>query len=78
MFERDISGENVESVILSGSIIETYPKDKPYASYLCLGYIKERALHVVYSKDEQNLVIIITVYEPSLLKWKAGFRERIK
>ncbi len=60
MFERDISEEDVESIVKSGDIIESYLNDKPYASYLILGYVGKRAIHVVYAKDEKDAVIIIT------------------
>lgn len=78
MFERDISDSDVKRVIKLGEIIETYVNDKPYTSYLNLGYVDNRALHVVYAEDEQNNVIVITVYEPSLVKWKTNFKQRIK
>ncbi len=78
MFERDISDEDVVTVIESGEVIETYANDTPYASYLNLGYVNDRVLHVVYARDEQNNIIVITVYEPSLIKWKSNFRQRIK
>ena len=41
----------------------------PYLSYLVLGYVAERAIHVVYSIDEQDNLIVITIYEPSLDIW---------
>ena len=76
MFQRDISEEEVEDVIRFGETIESYPNDKPYASYLVLGLVDNRAVHVVYAKDEKNTVIIITVYEPTLKKWYESFKIR--
>jgi len=76
MFERDISELDVEKVVNNGEIIKTYSNDKPYVSYLILGYIEKRAIHVVYALDENSQTIIITVYEPSLDKWDNGFRLR--
>lgn len=78
MFEREISEENVEKVISIGDIIETYPNDQPYISYLVLGFLSARAIHVVYAKDEDSNIIVITVYEPNLQKWSKGFRRRNK
>jgi len=76
MFEREISKSDVESIIKSGEIIKTYPNDKPYSSNLILGYIDDRAIHVVYAIDENATIIIITVYEPTLDVWQEGFKER--
>jgi len=76
MFERDISEHDVENIVDNGEIIKIYPDDKPYMSYLILGYIQTRAIHVVYAVDENDVIIIITVYEPSHEKWKKGFKIR--
>lgn len=76
MFERDISESDVENVIKYGDIIKSYLNDKPYLSYLVLGYVAERAIHVVYSIDEQDNLIVITVYEPSLDIWQEDFKEK--
>ena len=76
MFQRDISELHVESVINNGIIIESYIEDKPYPSYLALGYINENALHIVYAKDENDNIIIITAYYPSPEKWENNFKTR--
>jgi len=47
MFQRDISEKQVEEVIKNGEIIESYIDDKPYPSFLTLGYVDGIALHVV-------------------------------
>ncbi len=76
MFQRDISEEEIEDVVRFGETIETYPNDKPYPSYLVLGHVDDRAVHVVYAKDESDTVIIITVYEPTLEKWHEDLKVR--
>ena len=76
MFQRNISEEEVENVVRFGEAIETYPDDKPYASYLVLGHVDNRAVHVVYAKDEKDTIIVITVYEPTLEKWHEDFKVR--
>ncbi len=78
MFQRDIFETEVEDVINDGEIIERYLDDKPYPSFLSLGYIDNVAIHVVYAKDEENNVIIITVYKPSVEKWKDDYKTRRK
>ena len=39
MHERCITEEEVEHTIKNGTIIESYPDDTPYASFLLLGYL---------------------------------------
>ncbi len=33
-------------------------------------------LHVVYAKDEEDNVIVITAYKPNLIKWKEDLKTR--
>jgi hypothetical protein len=49
MFARRISEVEVETTIDRGTIIESYPDDTPFASYLVLDFIDGRPIHVVYS-----------------------------
>jgi hypothetical protein len=79
MFEREITQDEVKQALSKGEIIEEYLNDVPYPSFLALGLIGDRVLHAVaaFNKD-LNQMIVITVYEPDLSKWKSGFRERIK
>lgn len=76
MFQRDIEEVDAENVVKDDEIIEKYIDDKPYPSYLSLGYIGGVPLHVVYAEDEENNYIIITVYRPSLEKWEDDFKTR--
>lgn len=72
IYERE-----VKEAISYGEIIEEYPKDKPYPSYLVYGRTKKgRPLHIVCAviKDEQMLVIV-TVYRPNPKLW-IGYRRR--
>jgi len=69
-FGRIIENE-VNEVVLNGRIIEHYSDDTPYPSCLIFGRTeKNRPLHVVcaYSGDD-DLAIIITVYQPDPQKW---------
>jgi hypothetical protein len=75
MFKRSISVDNVKFVIERGEVIATYLHDKPYPSYLLLGYIDKRPLHIVVAKDEDlQRCIAITAYEPDENIWQAGFK----
>jgi len=77
MFERDISITIVKQVVKKGEVIQSYPNDKPYPSFLMLCVINKRPVHTVLAKDAANKkCIIITVYEPSTELWSNGFRTK--
>ena len=80
MFERNISDKVVEKVIKDGKVIEKYLDDKPYPSFLILGYEKDdlkKPLHIVFAKDGKN-IIVITAYRPNKLNWTNNYQIRIK
>ena len=77
MLERDISKEEVMYCIENGTIIEEYPNDTPYPSYLKHTIYKTQPLHVVYAKAKDN-IIVITVYRPDPSKWNENFTKRKK
>ncbi|WP_431844485.1 DUF4258 domain-containing protein [Pedobacter superstes] len=59
--------------------INEYPDDKPYPSFLLLGFVQIRSIHVVIAKDAENeRCIIITAYEPDHAIWKADFKIKKK
>ena len=73
--ERGIKIVDVIEIINMGEIIEQYPEDYPFPSCLNLGKIKDRYIHVCASINE-NLIYIITAYEPDLEKWNDDRRTR--
>jgi hypothetical protein len=73
MFKRKINVDNVELVIKSGEVIKSYPDDKPYPSFLILGFFESRPIHVVASVDQDGNCYIITTYEPDLIIWNETF-----
>ncbi len=78
MFEREISDDDVEFLLKNGRIIERYDDDYPLPSLLLNGFsMNKRPLHLVVAvnRDEKRL-IIVTVYEPSTLKWLDNFSRR--
>lgn len=78
MIERNISVENVRTVLENGEIIEEYKSDVP-PRYLIFDWIDRRPLHIVAEDDPINQEITaVTVYQPSRKYWKSGFRERKK
>ena len=77
MFERGITVPDVKEVIKTGKIIENYPEDKPFQSYLLSGFINKKPLHVVIAIDPNTKkAIVITVYIPNPILWKEGFERR--
>lgn len=77
MFERQLGVEDVEAVIESGEMIEDYPNDKPYPSWLVLAWRGARPVHVVVAHNlRDNELIVITVYEPDPELWETDFRRR--
>ena len=77
MFERSIGVEDVEAVLDSGEIVESYPEDRPYPSRVMLGWRGEQALHVVVAENPgDNELIVITAYEPDAAQWEPGFKRR--
>lgn len=77
MFQRRISLDDVYHVLATGEVIEDYPHDIPYPSRLVLGWCGPRPIHVVAADNvETKETIVITVYEPDLTQWEAGFKRR--
>jgi len=77
MFKRSISVDGIITIIENGEIINQYPNDKPYPSFLILGFVKGRAIHVVLGKNiSENTCIVITAYEPTLDIWESDFKSK--
>lgn len=80
MHQRGIRVDDVKTTLIGGQIIETYEGDKPLPSWLILGYSENaRPVHAVIAHDEaQEMLWVITVYEPNTEGWQEGFRTRRK
>jgi len=76
MFKRNISVNQVEVILKDGKIIKNYPDDKPFPSYLLLGFIEKRPLHIVISVDKSGNCYIITAYEPDIKIWEENFETK--
>ena len=66
-----IEDEEVYQAICVGEVIEEYPNDTPYPRVLIFGRTKkDRPLHILCAYNHQeDLVIIVTVYQPSPQLW---------
>jgi hypothetical protein len=60
----------VEMALKNCEIIESYPEDPRGKSCLALGFVHGKAIHVVCGKNRSGRLILITVYIPSMPKWK--------
>jgi hypothetical protein len=68
MFQRNVSTDDIKSVITNGEVIEEYRNDEPCPSVLMLGFIGTVPYHVVVAECEDHLRVI-TIYIPEEDKW---------
>lgn len=77
MFQRGINADDVRHVLTNGEVIEDYPHDTPYPSYLVLAWSGSRPIHVLAADNAASQeTIVITVYEPEADHWESDFRRR--
>ena len=77
MFERAISRDAVLRVVRQGETIANYPADQPYPSRLLLGFVSQRAIHVVVAEDpDARTCYVVTAYDPDPALWEPDFRRR--
>lgn len=76
MFKRDVSVDEVREVVGKGEVIISYP-DALSPSFLLLGWIEEKPLHVLVARNnETGDCIIVTCYIPDKDRWSEDFRVR--
>jgi hypothetical protein len=79
MFKRGISVDDVKKIINTGEIINEYPNDKPYPSYLILGFANFKPIHLVIAQEKAlKECIIITAYHPDTTLWEVDFKTKKK
>lgn len=72
---RRIKISDIYSALDNGEVIEDYPNDYPYPSFLMLYSTESMPLHIVCSIDE-GIIYLITAYHPDPDKWEPDFRTR--
>jgi hypothetical protein len=78
MMHRNILVHEVREALSAPEILEHYPNDKYSPSCLVLGFSsKRKALHVVCTVPDRELLKIITIYEPNPEFWN-DFRTRLR
>ena len=75
--QRVIARETIIQATESYEMVEEYPEDKYFPSYLLLGRRGEEAFHVLFGADiEGQNVRIVTAYYPSLEEWDVDLKTR--
>lgn len=76
---RKIEAVEIEEAICNGTIIEAYPDDPRGASCLVLGFgTRNRPLHIICGRLEEDEILIITAYEPDPKEWEVDWKTRKK
>ena len=80
-FERGFTRDDIRHVLSTGEVINKYPTDRPFPSYLVLRWIEKeedrQPVHLVAADDdERDVTFVITVYEPDSDLWTDDFRRR--
>lgn len=79
MFSRKISKAEVKTVLSAGEVIREYLDDSPYPSYLFLGFVSDRPIHVVVGFDfKTRRAYVITTYQPNSELWELDYKRRKK
>ena len=79
MFSRKNSKAEVKTVLSAGEVIREYLDDSPYSSYLFLGFVSDRPIHVVAGFDFQTRrAYVITTYQPNSELWELDYKRRKK
>jgi hypothetical protein len=77
----DLEIEDIMIIAETGETIESYANDKPFPSFLNLGWatgMVNYPIHVVAAKDNEERIHIITAYKPSSFRWDTSFKIRKK
>jgi hypothetical protein len=78
MFRRNIQLRDVEHILNTGIAIQNYPNDKPFPSYLLLGFQDGRPIHNVLAINEKDFTcIIVTAYIPDPTIWDSDYKLKI-
>ena len=75
--ECGIKRADVIAAVQNGEIIEQYPNDMPFPSYLILGFsVTGIPLHVVCGFNPGVACCMITAYYPSMETWETDYKTR--
>jgi hypothetical protein len=77
-----LRGRSISRSAIIGSyelyeIVELYPQDKYFPSYLVRSEYQGDVFHILFAVDvKADNIRIITAYRPTLEEWEDGFRIR--
>jgi hypothetical protein len=78
MRQRNFTVSDVLSVLNKFEVIEEYSDDRPFSSYLILGYSDSKPLHIVVAVNSEDFEIhLITVYSSDSSIWDITYRRKI-
>jgi hypothetical protein len=77
--ERCISRQEIISSSANYEIIDEYPDDKYFPSYLIYSRYKDAVFHILFAADvEGDNVRVVTAYYPDLGEWESDLKTRRK
>ncbi|MBI4603870.1 MAG: DUF4258 domain-containing protein [Planctomycetes bacterium] len=68
--QEGMTVRDIEEALAAAELLEDYPDDPRGHSCLVLGYSSGRPVHCVCGLTRQGRLFLITVYRPSMPKWK--------
>jgi len=75
--QRFIARETIIAAVGSYEVVEAYPEDKCFPSYLLLGRHGTEVFHVLFGTDvDGQNVRVVTAYYPSLEEWEEDNKTR--
>lgn len=75
--ERPITRQMIVDATDSYAIVEEYPDDKYFPSYLLLGRTGDDAFHVLFGTDVSGRnVRVVTAYVPRAEEWEPNLKTR--
>ncbi len=77
MAQRNIAYNDVQGVILKGTVVEKYPESYPYPGCLFMDFVEEKPLYAVCSWDGEK-AYLITVHWLDYHKWIDPWTRRRK
>jgi hypothetical protein len=77
--QRSISRHEIISSIVDYEIIDEYPEDKYFPSYLIFSRHKHTVFHILFAVDvDGDNVRVVTAYYPDPEEWESDLKTRRK
>lgn len=77
--QRSISRDEIISSTVDYEIIDEYPEDKYFPSYLIFSRYKQTVFHILFAVDvDGENVRVVTAYHPDPEEWESDLKKRSK